>query len=561
MSSPTPSHFSARPRLGLRLGIGSQMLSAFAAVLLVSVAAHWLALGQLQGAARATQDANEAYEAIVTLQDVQQAVVQQYSAVASYIVNPDPKVLPAYRTEGPQAFATAMAQARALSPTSEASADLAQIDAALARWRQRADRDLQIMTSSAESETLLNALTTTIQNAIHGQRERQARRTEEQADAVRMTERVSFAGTLVAGLISLLVWFLLNRGITRPTQAIIRSLDTICGGQGEFRAPPPSRTVEIATLARAVADYRENLLETQRLSSEKERLTHANETERRAFLTQMVSEFETAVQSSLTDAIDAAATINRGALAVAAMMRDAEARGLAVNEATEATFEDVRAIAAASEELSVAVIDIRRRASDAVQMTAEAGQEVLAAQTHIDALAQQSATIGTIVHLIAKIADQTNLLALNATIEAARAGEQGRGFAVVAQEVKVLATQTGRATGDIGLQVAEIQRSSDQAVTGIRSVARVIERIEALCRSVADSVEEQNGATQDIARAITRTADLTQSVASNIGLVATSISEVSLAANRQSQASEELNGSFGVLAQRLNRFVDETRSA
>ncbi len=81
----------------------------------------------------------------------------------------------------------------------------------------------------------------------------------------------------------------------------------------------------------------------------------------------------------------------------------------------------------------------------------------------------------------------------------------------------------------------------------------MVERIEALCGSIAGSVEE------DIARAITRTADLTQSVASNIGLVATSISAVSLAA--QSQASEELNGSFGVLAERLNRFVSETRSA
>jgi len=75
-------------------------------------------------------------------------------------------------------------------------------------------------------------------------------------------------------------------------------------------------------------------------------------------------------------------------------------------------------------------------------------------------LTERTSSVDGIVRLIADLADQCNLLAVNAAIEAARAGEHGRGFGVVAGEIRALADQTKRSTG----QIASLIRSMTDAV-------------------------------------------------------------------------------------------------
>jgi len=115
-------------------------------------------------------------------------------------------------------------------------------------------------------------------------------------------------------------------------------------------------------------------------------------------------------------------------------------------------------------------------------------------------LSEAANRIGSVMELIQEIAEQTNLLALNATIEAARAGEAGKGFAVVASEVKDLANQTAKATGEISDHVNRVQEETKTAAEAMTGIANKIGEINQVTSAVSAAVEEQSSATQEVSR-------------------------------------------------------------
>jgi methyl-accepting chemotaxis protein len=159
----------------------------------------------------------------------------------------------------------------------------------------------------------------------------------------------------------------------------------------------------------------------------------------------------------------------------------------------------VQSTTSASEQLRSSIEQVSRRVQDATHIASAAVKQAEQTNDRISLLAQTANRIGDVVELINNIAGQTNLLALNATIEAARAGDAGRGFAVVAGEVKALAEQTAKATGEISQQIAAVQSATGDAVGAIREIGATIGRMSEIAALIAASVGGQSEATSKIA--------------------------------------------------------------
>lgn len=232
-----------------------------------------------------------------------------------------------------------------------------------------------------------------------------------------------------------------------------------------------------------------------------------------------------------------------------------------VASAAEQASVNVRAVAAAADELSASVQEIGRQVSTSTGMADKAVRTVAETSSKVRALSEAAKQIGTIVELISNIARQTNLLALNATIEAARAGEAGKGFAVVAQEVKSLASQTGKATAEIGAQISAIQSATSEAVLSINAISEVISDMSAVTTTIASAVEEQGAATTGIARNVQEAAQGTVEVASNTTGLTEAAASTKIAAGQVAGSAKDIAGKAERLREMAAGFANKSRAA
>jgi methyl-accepting chemotaxis protein len=208
---------------------------------------------------------------------------------------------------------------------------------------------------------------------------------------------------------------------------------------------------------------------------------------------------------------------------------------------------NVNSVATGTEEMNASINEIAGNASNAASTSANAVTSAQEANAIIGSLGTSSKEIGEVIKVINGIAEQTNLLALNATIEAARAGEAGKGFAVVANEVKELANQTAKATGEITGKIQSIQSDVGGAVTSIGDVSKVIDEINGISTTIASAVEEQTATTGEMTRNVSDAATGSQSISENLASLARAVEATKQGAGDTQIASADLSKMAGEL--------------
>ncbi|WP_171033904.1 methyl-accepting chemotaxis protein [Lichenicoccus roseus] len=275
----------------------------------------------------------------------------------------------------------------------------------------------------------------------------------------------------------------------------------------------------------------------------------------------MAGSFQTRV-SSLVAALSSAATgLEASARTMTASADQGNAQAATMATASAAASVGVSTVAAAAEELAASIGEISQQVAHSARITTRAVNDAQRTDVIVRALSDGAQKIGHVVGLITNIAAQTNLLALNATIEAARAGDAGKGFAVVASEVKNLASQTARATDEIGTQIAQIQAATEEAVVAIRGILATIEEVSAIAVNISAAVEEQGSATAEIARNVQHTAQAAREVTTNIDGVTATATRSGSAANEVLASAANFSRQTERLSSEIESFVAEIRAA
>lgn len=399
---------------------------------------------------------------------------------------------------------------------------------------------------------------------------------------------IVIAALVASILLSILLGLLTSRSINRPIAALGVSLTELGAEKLDTHVPYTDYQNEVGKMAQEVAKLqislqiaaqaaavaRENNIKAQQTTEQIGRIISLAAggdftaevvlADKEGFFldisTQVNRLIQTSRQSFMAIAKNAAtlASSSEELAAVSTQMssnaEETSAQAKVVSNAAGEVSANTQTVAAGVEEMSASIREISINAVQASNVATQAVTLAQQANSTMAKLGNSSMEIGSVLKVISSIAEQTNLLALNATIEAARAGELGKGFAVVANEVKELARQTAKATGEIGGNITSIQSNTKEAVAAIEEITMIINKINDISGMIASAVEQQAATTGEMGRNVSAAAISSANIASNIVYVSETAQNTTEGASNSKLAAQELAKIASELQGLVNKF-------
>ncbi|MBF0178639.1 MAG: bacteriohemerythrin [Magnetococcales bacterium] len=407
---------------------------------------------------------------------------------------------------------------------------------------------------------------------------------------------------LVSILISLLIFWILNRSLLAPLDGMVRLMGDVVKGDLTIRLPVSAAGNELDVLARSAnamlggmaTNVRRIMMQSDSVAACTNELLHIKTTlgkdadrtievmegagERFKHLEGAVAKIRDDVGganghmgevSSATEQLSvdigtiaaAAEEASQNVTTMASAAEEMTANLSSVNNSLQDVNNSASSVASAVEEMTATLDEVRARCLSASQESERATRQIEDTLEVMDKLSQSAEEIGRFIELINQIADQTNMLALNASIEAAGAGEAGKGFAVVANEVKELARQTADATHLVAEQVRQIQDNTREVDAATREVSQIVGDINNSNQEITLAVDEQSAAIQEIAKALSAVTLASDDVTRNAQELQFAADEVSRAALEAAAGAGEIARSSSNAAVSAHSVLERNREA
>ncbi len=340
-----------------------------------------------------------------------------------------------------------------------------------------------------------------------------------------------------------------------PLKVLVRAAEELASGATETQFSEMDRADEIGAITRAIAGFRDGVVERYKLESAAEQ-AHIEQEKRQLYIESLISDFRQKGHVLLSSTDAKMSELNDMAKVLTQSVQQALGCAIEVRQASRNATGNVETVTKSTQDLTGSISQISdqiHETSDAVKQAAEKSQH---SNAKISILTDTARAIGDVVSFIKEIAMQTNLLALNATIEAARAGTAGKGFAVVAAEVKALADQTAAATEDISTQISAIQDASQETAITVAEIATCMIEAEQLTSSITAAILQQRDAAEQININTSEALSGTHLVHHNIRLVSEAVEKMEDATQKSVILTRDSSGQMQEMSSAVTYFLE-----